>query len=361
MGLTGSEGLRSDWLESTWVFSISVSVGKDMEVASNQNGGSIMWFFRDKGFDDKSINEMFRKCKRLQGVQKERASENWSYLKLIGIQERKLPSIVSRCPKILALGLNEKLVPMVECLATLGTKRCEVASVITRFPQIVAHSVEEKLCPLLAFFQALGVPEKQLGKMILLNPRLVSYSIESKLTDIVNFLATLGLTREGIIGKVLAKYPFIMGYSVDKRLRPTSEFLKLIGLSETDLQTVAMNFPEVLCRDVSKILKPNFAYLRRSGFGDRQIVAIVTGYPPILIKSIKNSLEPRIRFLVDVMGRQIDEVANYPDFFRHGLKKRIELRHRLLKENDVSCSLSEMLDCNQKKFLLKFGLFKGLA
>ncbi|XVE93027.1 hypothetical protein REPUB_Repub01dG0154600 [Reevesia pubescens] len=299
-----------------------------MDVASSQNGGRIMWFLRDKGFDDKS-NEMFKKCKRLQGVQKERASENWSYLKSIGIQERKLPSVVSRCPKILALGLNERLVPMVECLATLGTKCHEVASAIARFPHIVSHSVEEKLCPLLAFFQALGVPEKQLGKMIILNPRLISYSIESKLTEIVDFLATLGLTREGMIGKVLAKYPFIMGYSVDKRLCPTSEFLKSVGLSETNLQTVAMNFPEVLCRDMSK--------------------------------SIKNSLEPRIRFLVEVMGRQIDEVANYPDFFRHGLKKRLELRHRLLKEKDVSCSLSDMLDCNQKKFLLKFGLFKGFA
>ncbi|XWS68385.1 hypothetical protein CRYUN_Cryun04dG0085600 [Craigia yunnanensis] len=276
----------------------------DMDVASSQNGSSIMWFFRDKDFDDKSINEMFKKCKRLQGVQKERASDNWSYLESIGIQERKLPSVVSRCPKILTLGLNEKLVPMVECLATLGTKRREVASAIARFPPIVSHSVEEKLCPLLAFFQAMGVPEKQLGKMILLNPWLISYSVESKLTEIVDFLATLGISKEGMI----------------------------------DLQTVAMNFPEVLCRDVSKILRPNFAYLKRCGFGDRQIAALVTGYPPILIKSIKNSLEPRIRFLVEVMGRQIDEVANYPDFFRHGLKKRLELRHRLLKEKDVSCS-----------------------
>ncbi|PPS10426.1 hypothetical protein GOBAR_AA10222 [Gossypium barbadense] len=164
-----------------------------------------------------------------------------------------------------------------------------------------------------------------------------------------------------MIGKVLAKYPFIMGYNVNKRLRPTTEFLKSVGLSKTDLQIVTMNFPEVLCRDVDKILRPNFAYLKRSGFEDRQIAALVTGYPPILIKSIKNSLEPRIKFLVEVMGRQIDEVANYPDFFRHGLKKRVELRHRLLKEKDVNCSLSEMLDCNQKKFLLKFGLFEGLA
>lgn len=332
-----------------------------MEISSSQASSSIMWFFRDRGFDDKSINEMFKKCKRLEGVQRERASENWAYLKSIGIHERKIPSVVSKCPKILALGLNEKLVPMVECLSTLGTKPHEVASAITKFPHILSHSVEEKLCPLLAFFQALGVPEKQLGKIIMLNPRLISYSIESKLTEIVNFLASLGLARDGMIGKVLAKNPFMMGYSVDKRLRPTSEFLKSAGLTEHDLQTVAMNFSEVLCRDVDKVLRPNFAYLKTCGFGDAQIAVLITGFPPILIKSIRNSLEPRIRFLVEVMGRRIDEVTDYPDFFRHGLKKILEKRHKLLKQKNIDCSLREMLDCNTKKFLMKFGLFEGYA
>lgn len=330
---------------------------RNMEISTSQNGNSIIWFLKDRGFNDRTIHDMFKRCKRLQGVEKDRAADNWAYLKSIGILERKLPNVVSKCPKILTLGLNEKLVPMVECLATLGTKPYEVASAITRFPPILSHSVEEKLCPLLAFFQALGVPEKQLGRMILLNPRLISYSIESKLTETVDFLASLGLAREGMIGKVLVKHPFIMGYSVDNRLRPTSEFLKSVGLKELDLQVVAVKFPEVLCRDVNKILRPNFTFLKRCGFADGQIAALVAAYPPILIKSIKNSLEPRIKFLVEVMGRQIDEVADYPDFFRHGLKKRLELRHRLLKQRNIYCSLSEMLDCNAKKFLIKFGLF----
>ncbi|CAI9780497.1 unnamed protein product [Fraxinus pennsylvanica] len=99
---------------------------------------------------------MLKKCKRLEDVQREKASENWDYLKSIGIQERKLPAVVGKCPKILTLDLHEKLVPMVSCLATLGTKPKEVASSITKFPHILFHSVEEKLCPLLAFFEALG-------------------------------------------------------------------------------------------------------------------------------------------------------------------------------------------------------------
>ncbi|RDX89045.1 Transcription termination factor MTERF6, chloroplastic/mitochondrial, partial [Mucuna pruriens] len=300
-----------------------------MEITSSSHNSScsMMWFFKDRGFDDSSVQGMFRKCRRLESVHQERASENWEYLRSIGIQERKLPSIVSKCPKILALDLYDKIVPAVECLRTLGTKPHQVASAIAKFPHILSNSVEDKLCPLLAFFQTLGIPENQIGKMILLNPRLISYSIETKLAQIVDFLASLGLNKDGVIGKVIVKDPYIMGYSVDKRLRPTSQFLKSIGLSELDLQVLAMNFPAILSRDVNKVLAPNYAYLKKRGFQDRQIVALVVGFPLILVKSIQNSLEPKINFLVDVMGRQVDEVIDYPCFFRHGLKRRVEPRH----------------------------------
>ncbi|CAN1289372.1 Transcription termination factor MTERF6, chloroplastic/mitochondrial [Linum perenne] len=251
-----------------------------MEMACNQNPTSVMWFFRDRGFDDKSINDMFTKCKRLEGAHRDRASENWDFLKSIGIQERKLPSIISK---------------------------------------------------------------------------LVSYSIDTKLKEFVDFLVGLGLTRDGMIGRVLVKHPFIMGYNIDKRLRPTCEFLRSVGLSAADLQTVLLKFPEVVCRDVEKTLKPNFAYLRRCGFGDGQLVALVTGYPPILIKSIQNSLEPRMKFLVDVMGRQLDEVVDYPNFFQCGLKRTLESRHKFLRQRNIECSLSDMLSCNHKKFFMKYG------
>lgn len=106
------------------------------------------------------------------------------------------------------------------------------------------------------------------------------------------------------------------------------------------------------------MLRPNFAYLKRCGFGAEQIVPLVNGFPPILIKNIRNSI---FRFLAKVMGRRIDEVTDYPAFFRHGSKKRFELRHKLLKQKNIACSLSETLDYNQKKFLMKYGLFEGYA
>ncbi|GLJ22713.1 hypothetical protein SUGI_0427870 [Cryptomeria japonica] len=196
-----------------------------------------------------------------------------------------------------------------------------------------------------------------MGRLILVNPRLMSYSIEKKLQPVVEFFLSLGLSKDGgDLGKVLVRSPHIMGYSVEGRLKPTVEFLRKLGLNKEELRGIAVHFPEMLCRDVEKALKPNVEFLRRSGFGDGQICRIISGFPPVLTKSVKTSLQPKVSFLVDIMRRSIDEVVEYPDFFRHGLKKRIEYRYKQLKQKNVQCSLVDMLSCSHKKFFIKFGI-----
>lgn len=325
---------------------------------SNGSGKSLARWLRENGFDDDAVARMSKRCRNLHSLDAGEAPGVWDYL-LTGVkmERRKLRHVVAKCPKLLTLSVDGKLAPTVQCLATLQARPGEVAQAIAKFPQILFHSVEEKLCPLLAFFQTLGVSERQLAKLLMVNPRLISYSIEAKFSQTVGFLAGLGVDREGMIGKILTKEPYIMGYSVDKRLRPTAEFLKSeVGLQGPDLQRVVMTFPDILSRDVDKILRPNLAFLQSRGFSRDQVTALVAGYPPVLIKSIKHCLEPRIKFLVEEMGRDMGEVVDYPQFFRHGLKRSLEYRHKVLKQMNSSCSLSEMLDCNHKKFAMKFGL-----
>jgi mTERF domain-containing protein len=101
-------------------------------------------------------------------------------------------------------------------------------------------------------------------------------------------------------------------------------------------------------------------FLQSAGFSKDQIMSLVAGYPLVLIKSITRCLEPRVKFLVEEMGRDKGEAVDYPQFFRHGLRKSLEYRHKILKKMNSSCSLSEMLDCNQKKFAMKFGLIAAV-
>ncbi|KAL1569232.1 transcription termination factor MTERF6, chloroplastic/mitochondrial-like [Salvia divinorum] len=157
-----------------------------------------------------------------------------------------------------------------------------------------------------------------------------------------------------MVGRFVAKHPFVTRYSVEKRLRPACDFLRSLGLTDPQLQRAAMNFPEVLCRDVNRVLRPNVMYLESCGFSSTQLAAVVGGYPLVIINSVGKLLRPRIKFLKEAMGRNIAEIADYPGFFRHDMR-RLKSRQKLLTQNSVECSLSEMLDCKHKRFLLKFG------
>jgi mTERF domain-containing protein, mitochondrial len=214
------------------------------------SGKSLTQWLRENGFDEEALARMSKRCKSLPSLDAGEASGVWEYL-LNGVkmERRKLRHVVAKCPKVLTLSVDGKLVPTVQCLATLQAKPGEVAQAIAKFPQILFHSVEEKLCPLLAFFQTLGVSERQLAKLLMVNPRLISYSIEAKFSQTVDFFVSLGVDKEGMVGKILTKEPYIMGYSVDKRLRPTAEFLKAqVGLQEADLRRVILNS---FCRGMS--------------------------------------------------------------------------------------------------------------
>ncbi|GLJ11030.1 hypothetical protein SUGI_0140820 [Cryptomeria japonica] len=149
-----------------------------------------------------------------------------------------------------------------------------------------------------------------------------------------------------------------MGYSVEGRLKPTVGFLRKLGFNKEDLRGIAVHFPEEMCRDVEKALKPNMEFLMMSGFNNAQICRVISGFPLVLTKSIKSSLQPKISYLGE-MRRKIEEVAEYPDFFRYGLKKRIEFRDKQLKQKNIQCSLADILSCSQNNFFIKFGIQEG--
>ncbi|CAL9774446.1 unnamed protein product [Musa acuminata subsp. burmannicoides] len=83
---------------------------------------SIVEFFKEKGFDDESINRMMRRCNRLESTGRGRASESWDYLGSIGIQKRRLLYVVSKCPKILTMGFKSEACYYCPVPCNLGIK-----------------------------------------------------------------------------------------------------------------------------------------------------------------------------------------------------------------------------------------------
>lgn len=185
-------------------------------------------------------------------------------------------------------------------------------------------------------------------------PRLLSYSIEHKIWPAVHFLQSIGLTKEDI-KRLLVAYPSVLGYNIETRLRPHVKFLQSIGIKDDELCKVVTLHPSLMGRKVDKCFKPVVEHLHSIGFTRQQVTTIVSRHPPVLIKSIQNSLQPKIDFLVNVMGRSLHEVVEYPAFFGSNLRKRIEPRHRRLGDQAQSCTLMTMLDCSGSKFNQRFG------
>ncbi|KAG6499354.1 hypothetical protein ZIOFF_039120 [Zingiber officinale] len=156
-------------------------------------------------------------------------------------------------------------------------------------PKILTLSLNQKLVPSFQCLATFGSKPGEVASAITKFPGILSHRFEQKLSS-ASFLPSFRHFREAT--------------GVEKRLWPTTEFLK----------------------DVDRVLRPNLAFLKWCGFHNKQIANLVAGYPPALIKSVSKSLEPKMRFLVEEMGRDISEIANYLEFFRHGKNKSLEAK-----------------------------------
>ena len=309
-------------------------------------------FLREKQFTEESIHKIIHRCARLKEEGAEmRARENWRILcDTVGIPQRKLPSIASKCPHLLAISnLHQKL----HCLAAgLGAEPKEVAAAITRFPRLLLCSLEEKICPLLAFLETIGVPRPRLSKVLLACPRLISYSIHSKLPLTISFFRDEIGVDTNSMGMLVIKCPYVFGYSIESRIRPTVLYLRSLGLANPHIVEIATRFPHVLCRP-ENALRPKVDYLRLTlGLNPSQVMSLIRGYPPILLASISNSLQPKLDFLVHTMGKSMEDVVQYPAFFAHSLSRSIRPRHRkFLIEDGIPCTLEKIFSLNHSKVL----------
>ncbi|URE20116.1 mTERF [Musa troglodytarum] len=137
----------------------------------------------------------------------------------------------------------------------------------------------------------------------------------------------------------------ILTLCFNQKLVPTVRCLAILGSKPGEV----VKFPHIFSHTLEEKLCPLLlAFFRMLGTSEKQLVST-------------NPWNPNIRFLVVDMGREVHEIVEYPEFFQHGIEKSLEFRHKLLKQKSIHCSLSEMLSCNQKKFIAKYGLAAGFS
>ncbi|KAJ0969677.1 hypothetical protein J5N97_022554 [Dioscorea zingiberensis] len=166
-------------------------------------------------------------------------------------------------------------------------------------------------------------------------------------SDIAHAVTFL-LREAGVAGRdlrrVINRRPRLLASSVAGRLRPTLYFLQMLGISHIPRHT------HLLSCSVEEKLIPRLEFLERSGFPSREARAMVRRFPQLFCYSIEENLRPKLRFLLEKMGRGLEEARDFPQYFSFSLGKRIRPRHSACVEKQVVLLLPAMLRPSDQEF-----------
>lgn len=77
-------------------------------------------------------------------------------------------------------------------------------------------------------------------------------------------------------------------------------------------------------------------------------------FPPLLTYGPK-VVEPKLDFLVNEMGRNVQELEDFPSFLSCDFELRIAKRYKILKRRGrTDLSLEEMFRCSDRVFATKY-------
>ncbi|PIN18297.1 Mitochondrial transcription termination factor, mTERF [Handroanthus impetiginosus] len=218
---------------------------------------------------------------------------------------------------------------------------------IKKWPQILGCSVN-KLKVMVGQFSDMGIKDKKLGHVIATSPQLLLLKPQ-EFVQVVSFFKDLGLNEEEV-ARTLGRCPEIFAASIDKTLERKLNFLSSVGITESHLPRVIRKYPELFVCDVDRALLPRMRYLMKIGLSKRDIASMVRRFSPLLGYSIEEVLRPKLEFLVNIMGRPVSEVVEYPRYFSYSLEKKIKPRYWVLKRRNIEFTLKEMLGKNDEEF-----------
>ncbi|KAL5704567.1 hypothetical protein ACHQM5_022975 [Ranunculus cassubicifolius] len=151
--------------------------------------------------------------------------------------------------------------------------------------------------------------------------------------------------------KLILNCPGILLSGVEFCLKPSVNFLKELGLKK-------LNSPSVLNAHLLNTRVEKFEekirFLESLGFSNEEARRACGRLPAIFGYSIENNMRVKVDYLVEEMGRGIEELKAFPQFFAFSLDKRIVPRHLHLKERNVEVPLQKMLLWSDQKFYAKW-------
>ncbi|KAK4254578.1 hypothetical protein QN277_009940 [Acacia crassicarpa] len=240
----------------------------------------------------------------------------------------------------LSLEFKEKIL----CLEIMGVDSGKALSVNPDLRTATMESIHS----IISFLHSKGIQQNDLPRILGMCPKILTSSIKYELGPVFDFLSQDLKVPDRSFRRVINKCPRLLTSSVKDQLKPALFYLQRLGFK--DLSALAYQDSVLLVSNVERTLIPKLKFLVNLGFSKEETRDMVLRCPALLTFSIDNNFQPKLEFFVEVMGRKLEELKEFPQYFAFSLENRIKPRHMEIVQSGINMPLSLMLRSTDDEF-----------
>ncbi|XP_050232268.1 transcription termination factor MTEF1, chloroplastic [Mercurialis annua] len=202
------------------------------------------------------------------------------------------------------------------------------------------------------FFKSKGFEDTDFSKLTSVCPQLLFNSFEvTDIDPVFEFLnSELNASFQESRG-FITNCPELLFSDVEHCLKPSLDYLRKLRVAKLNVPSKANAY--LLNTRVEK-LRSKVKFMRSVGLSHEEASSFCARVPAIFRYSIEFNLRPKLEFLLKGMGRSMEELKEFPQYFGFSLRKRIVPRHLHLKQRDVRIKLNRMLMWSDQRFYTKW-------
>ncbi|KAK6775604.1 hypothetical protein RDI58_026605 [Solanum bulbocastanum] len=253
-----------------------------------------------------------------------------TYLEKIGLQRSKLHEFIKIYPQCLHTSVVVELVPVIKFLRGLDVEKQDIGYVLMKYPELLGFKLEGTMSTSVAYLVSIRVnprdvgPMKILARMVEKRSYLLGYDLEETVKPNVNCLLSFGV-RKDTLPSVIAQFPQILGLPLKAKLSSQQYFFNLkLKIDPDGFARVIEKMPQIVSLHQHVIMKP-VEFLVGRGFSMADVAKMIVKCPQLVALQVglmKNSFY----FFKSNMGRPMEELLDFPDYFAYSLESRIKPR-----------------------------------
>ncbi|KAJ4846087.1 Transcription termination factor mterf4, chloroplastic [Turnera subulata] len=306
------------------------------------------------------------------------------YLEKIGISRPKLGEFVKNYPQVLHASVIVELAPVIRLLRGLDVEKEDIGYVLQKYPELLGFKLEGTMSTSVAYLVSIGVSPRDIGPMVTQYPYFLGMRVGTTIKPLVDYLVSLGLPKM-IVAKMLEKRASILGYDLEETVKPNVDCLISFGIRREALPFVIAQYPQILGLPLKAKLSSQQYFFNSKLKIDPEGFAQVIEKMPQIVSLNQNVIMKPVEFLLgraisssDVakmvvkcpqlvalrvplmknsfyfykteMGRPLQELVDFPEYFTYSLESRIKPRYQKLKSKGMRCSLDWFLNCSDQRF-----------